>query len=264
MKRRGLVRAAVSGPLVLAAGPAGAQTTGSGSKTYVLVAGTWCGGWFMRPVAEELQSRGHRVFTPTNTGVGERQHLLSRDITLDTFILDVINLIEAEELNEVILAGHSSAGLLVAGVADRMPDRIRHVVYLDAVLAQGGQNFLDAWPPEMAASRRKAMVEIDGVPALQPPAGSGTSEDPRVAWLQRRFTPHPFATFETPLRLEHPLGAGRPTTYVAFTKSPNPALEPSRALARSQKGWQWAELPQNHPAPVFAPKDVAQLLADVS
>jgi pimeloyl-ACP methyl ester carboxylesterase len=218
----------------------------------------------MRPLADELQAQGHHAFTPTNTGLGERKHLLTPDITLDTFIVDVMNLIEAEELSEVILAGHSSAGLVITGVVDRMPDRIRHLVYLDSVIAQSGQNFLDAWPPEMAEARRKAMTKRDGVEVILPPQGTGSPDNPTVAWFRRRVTPHPFATFETPLRLAHSLGNGRPCTYVAFTKSPNPALEPSRTLARSQNDWHWAELTQNHPAPAFAPNEVAQVLIGIN
>jgi pimeloyl-ACP methyl ester carboxylesterase len=265
MKRRFFMRTGVTGPLALAAGPAIAQAPAGGGKTYVLVPGTWCGGWFMKPVAQELRAQGHQVFTPTHTGTGERKHLLSRDITLDTFIVDVMNVVEAEELNDVILVGHSSAGLPVTGVVDRMPDRIRHLVYLDAVLAQSGQSFLDALPPEIAEARRKAVKEINGVRVLPPPSGGpATPENPVAAWLQRRGTPHPFSTFETPLLLAHPIGNGRPCTYVFFTKSPNPMLEPTRTLARAQKDWNLAELPQNHPAPVFAPKEVAQLLMGIS
>jgi pimeloyl-ACP methyl ester carboxylesterase len=265
MKRRLFMRTGVIGPLAVAGEPVFAQIPSGDGKTYMLVSGTWCGGWFMRPLADELRVKGHRVFAPTNTGLGERKHLLSQNITLDTFIIDVMNVIEAEELRDVILVGHSSAGLPITGVADRMPDRIRHLVYLDGVLAQSGQNFLDSWPPDMAETRRKAVTEINGVRVLVPPsAGPGTPENPVVAWFYRRLTPQPFATFETPLVLGHPVGNGLPCTYVAFTKSPNPALEPSRTWVRSQKDWHWAELPQNHPAPAFAPKEVAQILAGIS
>jgi pimeloyl-ACP methyl ester carboxylesterase len=263
MKRRLLMRAAIAGPIALGAGPATAQTPGGSAKTYVLVPGNFCGGWFMGPLAEELRAKGHRAFTPTNTGVGERKHLLSRDIVLDTFIIDVMNVIEAEELSDVILVGHSLGGLTVTGVADRMPDRIRHLVYLDAVLIESGQTLLDSFSPEAAAARRKAAQELNGVTVFVPPSGGAIPKDPVAAWIGRRVTPHPFATYETPLKLAHPLGNGLPCTYVVSTKTPNPGLESYRALARSQKGWHQAELYQNHPAPALAPKEVAQLLMDI-
>jgi hypothetical protein len=116
----------------------------------------------------------------------------------------------------------------------------------------------------MAETRRKAVTEINDVRVLAPPpAASNAQDNPVVTWFYRRLTPHPFATFETPLMLRHPVGNGRPCTYVAFTKSPNPGLEPSRTWVRSQKDWHWAELPQNHPAPAFAPKDVAKVLTSI-
>jgi pimeloyl-ACP methyl ester carboxylesterase len=100
---------------------AGATATQSSIKTYVLVHGGWC--W--RDVADALRSIGHRITTPTQTGVGERKHQLTKDITLDTFVADIVNHIEAEELDDVILVGHSLGGASITGAADRIPDRIR-------------------------------------------------------------------------------------------------------------------------------------------
>ena len=106
-----------------------------------------------------------------------------------------------------------------------MPDRIRHLVYLDAVLVQSGQNFLDSWPSDAAEARRKAAREINGVrvlPAPSPaPPKAGTPEDPVTAWVQRRLTPYPFAPFETPLVLTNPIGNGRPCTY-SRSRNPQP------------------------------------------
>jgi pimeloyl-ACP methyl ester carboxylesterase len=264
MQRRTFMGAAAAAPLAIAANSKVARSQVADKKTYVLVHGTWCGGWFFGPLAENLRRQGHRVFTPTQTGAGERKHLLSPEITLETFILDVMNVIEAEELTDVILAGHSSAGPSITGVADRMPDRLRHVVYLDAVLAQSGQSFLDSWPSDAAEARRKAAREINGVRVLPVPSPAppkaGAPEDPVMAWFQRRLTPYPFAPFEMPLALTNPIGNGRPCTYIAFTKSPNPGLEKSRQFARSQRNWQWADLPQNHGAPAIAPGEVATAL----
>ncbi len=106
--------------------------------TFVLVHGAWHGGWCWVRVADILRSQGHRVFTPTCTGLGERAHLLSKDITLDTFVRDVAGTIAAEELTEVVLVGHSFGGLAISGVAEAMPERLRHLVYLDALIVQPG------------------------------------------------------------------------------------------------------------------------------
>src|SRR5690349_12899671 len=103
------------------------------SKTYVLVHGAWHGGWCWSKVAAILRGRGHAVVTPTQTGLGERSHLLSKSIDLDVFVADIANVIKYEELNEVVLVGHSFGGNAISGVADKMPQRIRRLVYLDAV-----------------------------------------------------------------------------------------------------------------------------------
>jgi pimeloyl-ACP methyl ester carboxylesterase len=271
MRRRSLLQTGAIGPLALAAQSARAQPPGisaTGGKTYVLVHGSWCGGWFFDPVADRLRAQGHRVLTPTQTGLGERSHLLSREITLDTFITDLLNVIEWEELHDVILAGHSAAGGPITGVTDRMPDRIRHLVFLDAFILQNGQSFFSAAPPEVAAARRKAAQDIRGVSVVPPPLSAlsslGLPDGPIADWLKRRLTPHPIETYETPLRLANPsIGNGRSCTYVAFTQPAFPGPEPSRRWARVQQGWGWMELPSGHDAPITVPDKVAELLSGI-
>src|SRR5512140_2024437 len=116
MKRRSFLTGSAA---MLGASALPAVRSSAEPKTYVLVAGTWFGGWFYGPVAQRLRTLGHRVYSPTHTGVGERRHLLTRDITLDTFVTDVANVLEFEELRDVILVGHDSGGATIAGVADR-------------------------------------------------------------------------------------------------------------------------------------------------
>lgn len=99
-------------------------------SVYVLVGGGWLGGWCWQRVACRLREEGHDAHPATLTGLGERVHLASPEVDLDTHITDVINLIEFEDLHNVVLLGHSYAGLVVTGVADRVPDRISKLVYL--------------------------------------------------------------------------------------------------------------------------------------
>ena len=242
-----------------------AELAGAG-KTYLLVHGSWVGGWYWAPVAERLRGMGHRVFAPTLTGLGERSHLLSPQVTLGTAVADVANVVEAEELRDLVLVGHSFGGAPVTGVADRLPERIRHLVYLDANIIESGASFLDTLPPEVAEARRQAAREAGGgVPALPPPLAAfpalGVPEGPVADWLRRRMTPQPLAHYETPLVLGHPVGNGRPCTFVAFTDPAFPAQEPSRRWARGRPGWNWMELAVGHAAPVTAPDEVARLLA---
>ena len=215
-------------------------------------------------VADGLRASGHRVLAPTQTGLGERHHLLSPAITLDTFIADIANVIEAEELREVVLVGHSFAGIVVSGVADRMADCIRRLVFLDAVILQDGQCLLDGLPSEIAAQRRRAIQssEPHGIPAPDPTAFgvTGTDRD----WLLRRLTPQPAHTHDSPLRLAHPLGNGLPCSYIACTDPALPNIEPSRRWARAQPGWDWHELRTGHDAMVTAPAELTRLLGDIA
>ncbi|MBV1800317.1 alpha/beta fold hydrolase [Siccirubricoccus sp. G192] len=259
----GLFTAAASSRLGLA--PAAAQDTGSAEgKTYVLVHGAWGGGWFWTPVAERLRAQGHRVVTPTLTGMGERKHLLSRGVTLDTWVEDLVNAIEADELRDAILVGYSFGGIPAIGVVDRIPERIRRLVLLDSLVVEGGQRALDVVPADRAEGIRRAAVDQGSGPVLPPPrtaAALGMPDGPITQWLLRRFTPQPLATYESPLRLDHPVGNGRPRTYVALTRPPYSFIEPSRRWVRSQAGWDWVELAASHLAPVTAPEEVARLLA---
>ena len=122
---------------------------------FVLVHGAWHGGWCWRDVAALLRAQGHTVFTPTMTGNGERLHQSHHGVTLETHIRDVVGVIEAEELNDVVLVGHSYGGMVITGVADRLPGRLAQLVYLDAFVPEHGDSLVSliqpALPPEVAA-----------------------------------------------------------------------------------------------------------------
>ena len=150
--RRSMLSAAV---IAAVAVPATAQTSDRGGLTYVLVHGAYGGGWVWRDVVPGLEAKGHRVFTPTLTGLGDRAHLLSRQINIDTHVQDLANTITFAGLTDVILVGHSYGGVPVTGVADRMPEIVRHIVYLDALIPENGESVFDILPLGMAADRMK-------------------------------------------------------------------------------------------------------------
>src|SRR5271167_937589 len=108
-------------------------------STFVLVHGAWHGGWCYKRVAQLLREAGHEIYTPTLTGVGERVHLMTPAVTLDTHIQDILNVIRFEELADVVLCGHSYGGMVITGVADKVPDKIRSLVYLDAFVPNDGE-----------------------------------------------------------------------------------------------------------------------------
>ena len=263
LERRSLLLAGAAAPLASAT-PAVAQ--GPTGKTYVLLHGAWHGGWCWRAVADRLRAEGHRVFTPTQTGLGERKHLLSRDVTLDTFVADLANLLEAEELTEAILVGHSFGGLAVSGVADRMPERVRHLVYLDSLMLEGGQSPFGVLPAEVVETRRKQAAEQGGglaIPAPAPAAFGIPDDHPGAEWVRRRLTPHPLGTYESTLRLENPVGNDRPRTYIVCTSPIYAPLEASRQWVRRQQGWGWQEIATGHDAMVTAPDELARMLAAI-
>src|ERR1700712_5022755 len=171
MKRRDVLKTmAVAGLAVGAAG--NAARAQNAARTFVLVHGAWHGGWCWSRVADRLRGAGHRVFTPTQTGLGERKHLLSKDITLDIFTSDIVNLIEAEELSDIILVGHSFGGNAISGTADAIPGKIRHLVYLDSLMVDAGKAPFDNLPPDVVAARRKAADETSGGLSLPTPPSS--------------------------------------------------------------------------------------------
>lgn len=231
-------------------------------RDYVLVHGAWHGGWCWRRVAELLRQAGHAAFTPTLTGLGERRHLPHAGITLDTFIDDVANVLLAEELENVILVGHSFGGRVACGVADRVPERLRRLVLLDAGLPESGKAAWDGLPADVRAAR---MARAGGGPSIPPPdPGEFGVDDPAaLAWLARRLTPHPLGSYTTPLMLDHPLGNGLPVSYIHCTAPVYRPMAASAASAKTRPGWQYLELATGHDAMVSAPDELARLLLDL-
>jgi pimeloyl-ACP methyl ester carboxylesterase len=226
-------------------------------KTYVLVHGAWHGAWCWQRVTPLLRARGHEVYTPTLTGLGERAHLRRPDTDLDTHIRDVIALMEMEGLLDVTLVGHSYAGIVTQGVADRVPSRLRSLVYLDAYVVQNGKSLVDYVPAE----RREPFVksgEADGFKPF-PAQHFGLSDPNDIAWVGSKLVNQPFRTFTQPLTLSGP-PPKVPHTYIACTQ---PAMGPFTPIAnalRSNPAWKVVELKTGHDAMVSDPRGLANLL----
>lgn len=234
--------------------------------TFVIVHGGWGGGWEWTPVAAKLRARGHEVFTPTLTGLGERAHLRG-PIGLSDHMEDVRAVIAFEELHDVVLCGHSYAGMVVTGVADRAPELIRLLVYLDAFAPADGQALRDLVPAEFVESLVRAAEEQgDGrapiPPDLLPPTG-WIPEEVSTRYV-RRLRPHPIATLTEPLRLS----GGVDRVARAFVRCTG-ALDPEHDIfgpfaARAQaEGWRYRELPTPHDLQMFDPEGTAAVLADL-
>ncbi|WP_332776855.1 alpha/beta fold hydrolase [Polaromonas sp.] len=237
---------------------------------FVLVHGAWHGGWCWQRVTTALQAQGHRVHALTLTGVGERAHLLSPAITLDTHVDDVISAIEVEELSDVILAVHSYAGMIGTAVADRLPKRLRHLVYVDAVLPKPGES----WSSTQSAAtqqQRLAAAQASTRFSFPPPDPDafglkGADHD----WVKRRQTPHPGNTYQAPLNFDVQRVAAIPRTFVSCTQPALATIDPSRLRARDAKFWDGAWLPNakvveiatGHDPMISEPQILTQILLD--
>lgn len=230
-------------------------------KTFVLVHGAWHGGWCWQRVAAILRGRHHRVVTPTQTGLGERSHLLSKAITLSVFVEDIINVLKWDDLADIVLVGHSFAGGPISGVADRMADRISRLIYLDAMILFDGESPFSQIPAEIVDGRIRAANESSGGVSLPvPPASTfGISDPGDQAWVSGKLTPHPLGTYQSELDLQHPIANGRPASYVVCTDPIYGPLEGPRQRAR-ELGWPIYELPSGHDAMVTASIATADLL----
>jgi pimeloyl-ACP methyl ester carboxylesterase len=226
------------------------------------VHGAWHGGWCWRRVGGRLQKAGHRVFAPTLTGVGERRHQLTAEVDLETHIRDILGVLEAEELDGVVLCGHSYAGLVISGVAARAKERIRQLVYQDALLAEDGQSWAEAFPPDIAEARRKGATITNGVKTIPAPDPEiyGFADPADTVWVRRRMAPHPYASFEQKSCLNGLLGNGLPRLYIDCTAPPIAALATIKDRYRGRPEWPFVELKTGHDAMVSAPEEFARLL----
>jgi pimeloyl-ACP methyl ester carboxylesterase len=232
--------------------------------TFVLVHGAFHGGWCWRDVAAQLRAAGHEVFAPTLTGLGERSHLASPAVDLSTHIRDVANLIEWEDLREAVLVGHSYGGMVITGVADRLPDRLAGVIYLDALVPQDGQCVLDLQPPE----RRESILEevaAKGGWFWPPRTGAfyGVRDPARQAWVDGKCTPQPFHTLFERLRLaDAPGGKVSRKLYLLCTDPPLAYLRKFYDWAAASPGWEVRELATSHDAMITQPEILAGLLVE--
>ncbi len=234
-------------------------------SVFVLLHGAFHGAWCWRRVAPLLWAAGHEVFTPTQTGLGERAHALGPGITIDTFVEDLVAVLETEELEDAVLVGHSFGGNAITGAAARVPQRIGRLIYLDSMIPVSGKTGLDGVLPEVAAKRRRQAAATGGLSLPPPdPAVFGVPPGPDAEWVRRRVTPHPFGTFDSALSFDGPPGNGLPATYVCCTDPVYGPLEPSRVRARAIPGWQWRDLAAGHDAMITHPEATASLLMELA
>jgi pimeloyl-ACP methyl ester carboxylesterase len=239
---------------------------------FVLVHGAWHGGWCWRRVVDALQAQGHRAHAVTLTGLGERVHLMSSLITLETHISDVAEAIEAEELQDVVLAAHSYAGMIGTAIADRMPQRLRHLVYVDAVVPRPGESWSSTHAsPTREARLAAARASADySFPAPDPSVFGLAAED--HAWVKRRQTAHPGHTYQAPLDFDPRRVASVPRTFIDCIQPRLGTIDSIRPRVRDSRFWDdaWTggggvrvvELATGHDPMISAPGELTRLLLE--
>jgi pimeloyl-ACP methyl ester carboxylesterase len=226
---------------------------------FVLVHGAWHGAWCWRKLLPLLRNAGHRAFAVSLSGVGERAHQLSRDIGLSTHVDDVLAVIDCEELDSAILVGHSYAGMLITGVADRIPRRIQHLVYLDAVVPRDGESWSSGHEAATREARREAIAKTGALPPPDASVFGLAGED--AAWVNRRQRPHPGGMYDEPLRFDERRIAALPRTFIDCTSPALATIAESRRRVRTEPGWNVIELATGHDPMVSEPEALARILA---
>jgi pimeloyl-ACP methyl ester carboxylesterase len=234
--------------------------------TFVIVHGAWGGAWaWNRLVAPRLRQAGHTVHAVTLTGLGERAHLATPEVNLDTHIQDVCNVLFYEDLREVVLVGHSYGGMVITGVADRMPERLARLVYLDAAVPSDGAAIADMWGPARRQELlERAQREGDG---WRLPPGDMQADDPPeiVAWAAPRRRPQPLATFTQPLRLARGETAlPRAFVYCAGGKAADSPQARRAAQLKADPRWRYFELPSGHNLHYSAPDETVAILLELA
>ena len=226
----------------------------------MLVHGAWHGGWCWRRVTPLLRAAGHEVYSPTLTGLGERAHLLSPEIGLDTHVEDIRAVLEYEDLGDAILVGHSYGGVVITGVA-AVSTRLAHLVYLDAFTPAHGQALLDLLPAERRATFEEQARDGWLVPA-QPLERFGVTDEADLEWARPRIGDQPLKTFTQPV--SDPEGAAQrlPRTYIWAAQFPGFAEFAART--RSDPTWRYREVATGHDAMITAPRPLADLLLEVA
>jgi pimeloyl-ACP methyl ester carboxylesterase len=232
--------------------------------TFVLVHGAWHGGWCWRRVSDHLHALGHVVFAPTLTGLGDRSHLYSGDINLTTHVTDIANLLNWEDLHDVVLCGHSYAGMVITGVAEAAPERIASLVYLDAFLPADGQSLFSLFAPASLPARLANAGRLGGLGLPPVPAAAFKVNDHDRAWVDRLCTPQPIGTFNEPVRITERAATIRRRMYILAEGWDSPGFRATHDTLKADPAWAVRTLPCGHDTMIDMPTETATLLIEAA
>jgi pimeloyl-ACP methyl ester carboxylesterase len=241
--------------------------------TFVLVPGAWQGGRIWNDVTRDLRRRGHDVYPVSLTGLGERAHLARPEVDLDTHIADVVNLMAYEDLDSVVLVGHSYAGIVVTGVADRVPERLAQLVYLDSAPGVDGQPWIAFTPADGQAALRRQVAENGDGWRLPFPAWDRLGQEASLAGLgeaeralmSAKATPQPFRTYEQPLRLTRSTpGDYRRVAIACDDLRRLIAAGVPEIVAMTAPPWRYEDLATGHWPMLSMPRELAEMLDQIA
>jgi pimeloyl-ACP methyl ester carboxylesterase len=229
--------------------------------TFLVCHGAWSAGWAWKKMHPLMNAAGHRLVTPTYTGLGERQHLANPSIDLETHIQDILNVIRYEDLRDIVLIGHSYGGMVATGVADRARDRVTRLIYIDAFVPADSQSLLDL--NEVARTRMQELAKSgDGwrVPPNPTPPDTPQAD---MEWLTERRVNMPVKCFEMKLKL-HGGALTLPRSYIYATRiTPADTFGPFARMAKADPGWRYHEIDASHSPHVTAPEALMSLLQKI-
>ena len=248
--------------LVLGSSASDLELRDVSSKTFLLIHGAWHGGWAWRRVADRLRARGHQVFAPTLTGLGERAHLLHPDVDLSLHIADVLGVIKHERITDCVLVGHSYGGCVVSGVAEKVPGIIRSIVFLDAFIPDNGDATVDLVQPAVQEIIQAALERGDTTIPVRDAAAFKVNEKDR-AWVDLLAGPQPIRTMTEKIKLTGARERIAKKTYIRASGYPNVSFEKAHARAKADPTWRTYEVPCGHDVMIDEPDRLTEILLEV-
>jgi pimeloyl-ACP methyl ester carboxylesterase len=234
----------------------------SDQRTFVLVHGAWHGGWCWQRVKPLLQARGHAVFAPSLTGLGDRAHLLHDDIDLATHVEDIVQLIQSYDLSDIVLVGHSYGGMVISGVAEHAEAEIRSLVFVDAFVPEDGKSLFDHLTEERR-EQNEALAAGSGYRTLPPPAAAFFKVNEKdCAWVDAKCVPQPYKTFIERPRLTGARERIEKKTYVRAENYPAAYFAGFLERLKADPAWRVTSLPCGHDIMVDMPERLAEILEE--
>ena len=256
--RRGMIGGLAAGVSAAAVIPSGTFIGGaraqSARKTFILVPGAFCGAWCWRRVSDRLEKQGHKVYSLSLTGLGDRSHLLSKDINLDTHIADIVNVVEWDDLNDICLVAWSYGGYPASGALERIGNRVSSIVWVDALKPSDGQSFRDEVPFKV----EDGAISIPAPKAVRPDAYQDPTD---AAWFLSKATPQPIGPWLQPVKLSGAREKVAKKTYIRLPKFPMAALDKASADCKADKSWAVLEnTTSGHPVMINEPDWLTDVL----